>query len=92
MPYFNSRILMFLNRTIIAGPLWICRAMHSVGRSLVGLLVDDFGRHRFIDEVLQVIAVGHDTEVIPLAGMDAGGRACPITESDFRCSRPRRRS
>ena len=54
---------------------------HPVGRGFVRLLVDHFGGHRAIDEMLQVVTVGDDSKIIPLTWMDAGGQSSGVAEA-----------
>ena len=43
---------------------------HTFGRGFVLLIIDDFGCHRSVDEMLEVIPISDDTKIIPFSGMD----------------------
>ena len=54
---------------------------HAAGGRLVRLLVDHFGGQRLVDEVLQMVAIGDDSKIIPLPWVDPGGKCLGIAET-----------
>ena len=54
---------------------------HTIARRFFGLLIDHFNRHRAVDEVLQLVPVGHDTKVIPLAWVNSRTKRFRVAES-----------